>query len=168
MRMAMTYPSIHHHLLATQIKDLMIGHPMIIASNLKSLTSSSVEIRCLLGISTFYSAFGLHLLPSMMMNHHFQRLHMCTTPSIPLLLATLLGNLLVYSIMEPDLQRVFRHGCRQSMMSGFEIPAFWSTTFSLILISSPISIMRRFKSTQLMESTAFKTSCLEIGLGNKQ
>ena len=156
----MTYLSMHHHLLTTQMKDLMTGHPMIITSNLKLLTSSSIEIRCLLGISTFYSAFGLHLLLSMMMNHHFHRLCVCTTPSIPLLSAMSPGNLLVYSIMEPDLQRVFRHGCRQSMMCGFAIPTFWSTTFSPILISSLISIMCHFKCTQLMESTAFKTSCL--------
>ena len=167
-RVAMTYCLALLLPLTTQIKDLMSGHHIIIASNLRLLTSYSTEIRCLLGISTSYSASGLHLLPSTVINHHFQRLPMCTTLSIPLLLVTLHGNHLAYSIMELNLNGMFCHGCKLNMMSGSRIHVLWFTTSCLIQISSLTLIIHHFKSTQVMESIAFKTLCLKIGPGIKQ
>ena len=154
--------------LATQTKDLMTGHHMIITSNLRSLTSYSAEIRCLLGISTSYLASGLRLLLSTAMNHHFRRLRMCMRLSIPLLSVTSHGNLLAYSIMEPNLKGMFCHGCELNMMSDSGIHGLWFTTSCLILILSLILIMHYFKSAQVMDSIAFKTSCLRIGPGINQ
>ena len=153
--------------LATRIKDLMIGHHMIITSNLRSLTSYSAKIRCLPEISTSYSASGLHLLPSTAMNHCLQRLCMCITLLIPLLSVTSHGNLLAYSITEPNLKGMFHHGCKLNMMSGSGIHVLWFTTSCLILISNLILITHRFKSAQVMDSITFKTSCLQIGPGIK-
>src|SRR5438445_8962266 len=107
--------------LAIQIQDLMTGHHLIIASNLKSLTSFSVITRCLLGISTLCSAFGLRLLPSTMMNHRFQQLQLCTTLSMLFPLVMLPENLLVCSTMEYNLHmEMFHHGWKLSTTSGSE------------------------------------------------
>ena len=167
MRMAMTSHPIHHLLLTAQIKDLMTRHHMIVASSLKWLTSYSTEIKCLLGTSTSSSACGLCLLLPMAMNQCFQRLWLCTIWLIPLLLAMLPGNPSACSIMEPDPWKMFHLEWKRSTMSGFGISTLWCITSCLIPISSQILIMHHFKSTQLMESITFKTSCLEIGLGNK-
>ena len=153
--------------LMTSIKDLTTGRHMIIASNSSWPISYSAEIKCLLGTLTSYSAFGLPLLPSTAVNHHFRRLQICMTLLIPLLLVMLLGNLSAYSITEPSLKVMFRHGCKPNMMFGFGIHALWSTTSCLIPISSPVLIMHRFKSARAMESIAFMTSCLGIGPGSK-
>lgn len=153
--------------LTTQIMDQMIGRHMIIAFNLSLRTSYSAEIRCPLGISTSYPPSGLRLLPPMVVDHHFRTLHICTTLSIPLLSVTLLGILLAYSTMEHNLKVMFLHGCKQSMMSGSGIHAFWSTESFLIPISSLLLIMHHFKSAPVMDSIDFKTSCLGIGSGIK-
>ena len=153
--------------ITTQIKDLMTGFHMIIASNLRLLTFYSAKIRCPLGISTSYSASGLHLLPSMAINHHFQGLHICTTLSILLLSVMLHGNLLAYSITEPNLKVTFRHGCMLNTMSSSRIHACWFIISCLIRISSLISIMHHFKNTQVKDSITFKILCLQIGPGIK-
>ena len=167
MRVGMAYDLIFFLLLITQIKDLTTGHHMIIASNLRWPTSYSAEIKCLQEISTSYSASGLRLLPATVMNHHFRRLRICTTLLIRLLLVTLHGNPLVYSITDPNLKVMFHHGCRLNMMSGSGIHVLWSTTSFLIPISSLTSITHHSKSARVMDAIAFKTSFLGIGPGIK-
>ena len=167
IRTATTSHPIHHLLLAAQIKDLMTGHHMIVTSSLKWPTSYSAEIKCLLGTSTSSSACWLCLLLPTAINHHFWRLQICTMWLIPLLLAMLPGNPSACSITEPDPWKMFHLEWKWSTMSGFGIPALWCITSCLIPISNQILIMCCFKSTQLMEFIASKTSCLEIWVGNK-
>ena len=146
MRTAMTSHPILHLLLAAQIKDLVTGHHMIVASSLKWLTSYFAKIKCLLGTSTSSSACGLCLLLPTAMNHCFKRLWICTMQLIPLLLAMLPGNPLACSIMEPNPWKMICLGWRRSMMSDFGIPALWCITSCLIPISSWILITCHFDS----------------------
>ena len=77
--MATIYHLTLHLLLVNQSqKDLMIGHHMQIDCELRSLIFYSAKIRCLVVILTPSSASGGHLFLSMVMNHHFQILHICT------------------------------------------------------------------------------------------
>ena len=167
MRVALIYHLTCHHRLATQIKGLITGHHMMTTSNLKLLTFYTTETRCLLGTSTTFSVSGLHLLPSMMMNHHFKRCCIFITLLTLLLSAMPPGNSSVYNIMDPGWQKMFHCGCKQSMMSGFRILILWSIISYPTLISSLVLIMCHIKSTQLMVFITFNTSCPEIGLGSK-
>jgi hypothetical protein len=168
MRIARTYHLTRRHRLVPLIKDLMTGHHIIPAWNLKSPTFYSAEIRCLPVISTSCSACGLRHLLSMVMNPHFQRLRICTIQSILLLSAILHGNPLAYSTMESDLSTMYHRGWRRSTMFGSGIPAFSFATSCPIPISKLILIMHHSKSAQLMGPIAFKISCPEIGLGRRQ
>ena len=168
MRVALIYHLTCHHLLTTQIKGLMTGHHMITASNLKLPTFPTAETRYLLGTSTTSSVSRLHLLPSMMTNHHSQRCCIFITLSTLLLLVMSPGNPSVYNIINLGWQKMFYHGCKQSMTSGFGILILWSIISYPTPISSPVLIMHHIKSAQLMVLITFNTSCLEIGLGSKQ
>ena len=98
----------------------------------------------------------------------FQTLKNFMMSLIPLLLATLSGNHLAYSIMELSLHTRYHHGCKQNMTSGFETPKLLSIKCCQTPILNLILIMFPLKSTVLMESIVFETSCLQSGPGSRQ